>query len=114
MILWPQVAVQATQIYMTPDVTQTPTWPQEVAQTLTSMWSLVATQAIDIHTDPWYGRIIDPNMVLGNSLGPDVTMALGSSMGLSDQPGMVEAWLSDTNMAPDGNPDLRHLLGRQC
>lgn len=39
-----------------------------------SVWSLVATWATDIYTDPCCGRTKDPDMILGISPDPDVSV----------------------------------------
>lgn len=44
------------------------------------MWLLMSIQATDI-TDPWCGRTMDTDMVLGNSLSQDVTMVPDGSTG---------------------------------
>lgn len=48
-------------------------WPKPWVSAQPSM----ETGAMDIHTDPGYGRITDPDMLLGRSLGQDMTMAPG-------------------------------------
>lgn len=60
---------------------QTSSWVQIVAQTWASVWCLVATWSTDINTDPGYDRITDPDMVLGSSQGPGVTMVAGGGAG---------------------------------
>lgn len=41
----------------------------------------------DINTDPSYNRAMNPDMALGTSLGPNLTMAPGGSVARSHQPG---------------------------
>lgn len=54
-------------------------------QTWMSTWPLVVTYAKDINTEIWWNRTIDTGMTLGGSMGPDITMTAGGSIGFSDQ-----------------------------
>lgn len=42
-----------------------------------AVWPLGATRATDINTAPGYGRTTNSDVVLGSSLGPEITMAPG-------------------------------------
>lgn len=55
--------------------------------------------AIDINTHPSYSKTTYPDMVLGSSFDPDVTIVLGGSKDHSDQYG------------PCGSMALRHPHG---
>lgn len=78
-------------------------------KTRASMWSLVATGAIDINTDSGYGRTRDSDMVLGKSparISPwDQVAAQVIQIGMT--PSAVTPL--DTNMVPSGSPDHRPL-----
>lgn len=66
----------------------------------TSLWLLVVARAIDINTDPSCGwATMDPDMALGQSSAPDVTVALGGTVSHSDQYG------------PGGSVALGHQRG---
>ena len=45
----------------------------------------VLTRTIDITTDPTCSSIMDPDMILSSSPGPDDTMALDGCVDYSDQ-----------------------------
>lgn len=75
-----------------------------------NMWSLMATQAIDISLDSSGGKTTFPGIVPNNSLGLDVTMVPGGSTGYSDQYGTATLWLSNTNMASGGMSGCSYCL----
>lgn len=50
-------------------------------------WTSVVTWAMDINADPSCRMTTDPDVVLGGSTGPEITMALGGRAGHSDQCG---------------------------
>lgn len=48
-------------------------------------WPLVVIWVSDMNIDPGCCRIMDPDMVPGNPISPDITMALGGSTVYPDQ-----------------------------
>ena len=57
---------------------------------------------------------MNPDMVLGSILGPDVAMALGGSVGHAQISITLAAeWPLDTNMNPGGGPDPGHPFNLQ-
>lgn len=64
---------------------QTPTWPQVADQTgAICKQPSVVTRAMDIKSDPCCCQAMNPDMVLGSSLGLDVTIVPGDSAGHSN------------------------------
>lgn len=62
----------------------------------------MATEAMDINTDPGYCMTMDPSMALGSSSGLDVIMAPNGNIGHPDQHGPpVAAGPLGNNMATD-------------
>lgn len=76
--------------------TATGGWPRPWV----SMRSLAATWAMEINTNPSYGRVRDLDMSLGSSLGLDVTMALDGTAGHPDHPLplLLQFWLFPQHM----------------
>lgn len=61
---------------------------------------------MDINTDPDYGRTKNPDMVLGSSPDPDVTVASGGLAGHSDWHGSPHGSMAlDPNLPLGGGPD---------
>lgn len=79
-------------------------WPRPQA----SLCPLVATWTMDINADPDYGRTKSPDMVLGSSPDPDVTMASGGLAGHSDWHGP-----HGSNLPPGGSLDHSLLCSHQ-
>lgn len=80
MVPWPQVATQDTQISMSHSVLMALRQLHGLRQQprpLTSNWPLMATQAIDIITNPSCGRATHRDITLDGRPGLDITMALG-------------------------------------
>lgn len=71
---------------------------QPSPQTFT--WSLMITRALDINVDPSCSKTMEPDTVLGGSLGPDIPMASGGSTSHSGQFGPQQ------QHAPHPAPDI--------
>lgn len=61
-------------------------------RTRTSLWTLVATQAVDTNTVPDCCKTMNTGMVLGSRLGLNVTMALDYNIGLLYQNHPAAGW----------------------
>lgn len=59
----------------------------------------------DTNTDPSCGTIMNPDMTISSNFSPDVTMALGGNVGLSDSMGPAAAWFPGLQMTLGGCPD---------
>ena len=81
---WPQVAMQATQIYMAPGCSSAYGHQRDFRLQhgpQISVWPSVVSRATGINTDPSCSLISDPDMALGGSMDSDIPMASGGSAG---------------------------------
>lgn len=81
---------------------------------LAAMWPLVATWTTAINTDPGYGRIMDSDMALGSSPGPDVTMVPGAMHGplqvTRTSMAPATSWSFGSNVAPGDGPHHKPMI----
>lgn len=75
-----------------------------------TLWSLEATQAIDISTDSDSGRSLDSDMVFGNSRDPSVIVALAGTADYPDQHKPSGSVSPKHQHVPSGSPDSKYLL----
>lgn len=55
---------------------------QVAAHIADTPWTSVVTWAMDINADPSCRMTTDPDVVLGGSTGPEITMALGAEQAI--------------------------------